>query len=130
VDEYRNPKELTKLVLVAHRVLFGTATAVVYPSERAAFLSAFARASHDIPDAWNRKSKDELCDAIARLTVAIGHAYQGSRETAFWVADHLLSKAGYQLPGDDLQLAHDLLDVAVQSKRDTEAAEVFKRHWY
>lgn len=127
---YRNPRELAQLVLVAHRILFGTAHVVVHPSERTAFLSAFAQAALEIPDAWDINDKEALRDAIARLLIAIGHAYQGSRETAFWVADHLLSEAGYQLPGDDLELAHDLLDVAIQSKSVGDVAEVLKRHWY
>jgi hypothetical protein len=130
VKAYRDPKALAKLVLVAHRLLFGTAAVTVHPSERSAFVSAFARAAQEIPDAWDTNDQNALRDAIARLTIAIGHTYQGSRETAFWLADHLLSEAGYQLPPDDLQLAHDLLDVAIQSKRPGHVADVLKRHWY
>jgi hypothetical protein len=75
VNAYRDPKELKKLVQIAHRVLFGTTSVQVDSSERAAFVRAFSRASRDIPDAWDTKNKDSLCEAIAHLIIAIGHAY-------------------------------------------------------
>jgi hypothetical protein len=88
--------------------------------------SAYGRASKELPLAWNDHDEGAMFEAVARLTIAVGNAFDDGSETAFLVARLLLGGTGYELdPGIDIKYIRKNFVEHVQSARHTAIVELF-----
>ena len=127
---YGDPVVLKQLFLHVHSKLHRTHKVVVYQSERANFVSAFARAAIDMQLFASTRNRGDLINGVARLAVAVAAVYAEGKATAFVLTDALLSEAGFQLPRDDYHSTRLNFEVLVQTKRVSEVIELLDRHWH
>lgn len=128
MQAYRDPAQLKQLWLHIEFLTTQRKQVTLYTSEKAAFVSAFGRASQEIPNAFQRCNWELLYLAIARLSIAVAQTYQDSRETAWRLADVLFQEAGFQMGMDDLLTTRQAFETIVQTKNEMEVADLF-HHW-
>jgi len=92
VDNYRDPKELLRLVMTVHKLVEGKPLHL-WDGRKAQSMSSFSRASAEFPDAFRDGDAVALLDALARFAISIHENFNTSPSTSFGVVECLMGEA-------------------------------------